>query len=80
MHQTILRFPVIKSGLGLSRTTVHRRIIDGLFPRPVSLGGRAVGWPAHEIEAVKAARIAGQSDEEVRALVDRLHAARKVAA
>jgi len=79
-QQTVLRFPSVQSETGLSRTTVHRRIHDGLFPRPVSLGAKAVGWPAAEIAALNAARIAGKSNEEVRALVRRLHAARKVAA
>ena len=81
MHPpTILRFPSVKTEVGLSRTSIHRRIHDGLFPRPVSLGAKAVGWPAAEIAALNTARIAGKSDDEVRALVRRLHAARKVAA
>jgi len=75
-QHTILRFPTVKSETGQSRTTVHRRIHDGTFPRPVSLGGRAVGWPAAEIAALNAARIAGKSDEEIRELVSALHAAR----
>jgi hypothetical protein len=36
-----------------------------------------VGWPADEVVAVNTARIAGQSDEEIRALVIRMMAARK---
>ena len=35
----------------------------------MSLGGRAVGWPAHEVAALNAARIAGKPDAEIRALV-----------
>jgi prophage regulatory protein len=77
MPTTILRFPSVRAATGCSRTTIHRRIHDGLFPRPVNLGAKAVGWPAHEIEAINTARIAGQSNEQVRALVQRLHAARK---
>jgi prophage regulatory protein len=79
-QHSVLRFQSVKSETGLSRTTVHRRIHDGLFPRPVSLGAKAVGWPAAEIAALNAARIAGKSNEEVRALVQRLHADRKAAA
>ena len=37
---------------------------------------RAVGWPADEVSDLIAARIAGQSDEEIRELVRRLEAAR----
>ena len=37
-----------------------------------------MGWPAQEVAALNTARIAGQSDEELRELVTRLHAARAV--
>jgi prophage regulatory protein len=46
----------------------------------VSLGGRAVGWPAHEVATLNAARIAGKPDNEIRKLVVQLEAARKAAA
>jgi prophage regulatory protein len=46
----------------------------------VSLGGRAVGWPANEVAALNAARIAGKADAEIRVLVAQLEAARKAAA
>ena len=80
MTHTILRLPTVKSETGLSRSTIYLRIAHGLWPKPVSLGGRAVGWPANEVAAVNAARIAGKTDEEIRALVVKLEAARKVAA
>jgi len=63
----------------LSRSTIYLRIEEGLFPKPVSLGGRAVGWPANEVETLNAARIAGKSNEEVRELVVALETARKAA-
>jgi prophage regulatory protein len=37
-----------------------------------------VGWPSNEVEAINTARIAGKTDEEVRALVAKLEAARKI--
>lgn len=77
---TILRLPAVKAESGLSRSTIYLRISQGLWPRPVSLGARAVGWPSYESEALNAARIAGKSDDEIRALVVRLEAARKSAA
>jgi prophage regulatory protein len=46
----------------------------------VGLGGRAVGWPAHEVAALNAARIAGKPDAEIRALVTTLEMARKATA
>ena len=42
MH-TILRLPDVKRSTGLSRSTIYQRITRGTFPKPVSLGGRAVG-------------------------------------
>ena len=80
MTNTILRLPAIKTSTGLSRSTIYRRIEQGLFTRPVSLGGRAVGWPAIEVDALNAARIAGKSEAEMRTLVARLEATRKTLA
>lgn len=80
MTQTIYRLPAVKSESGLSRSTIYLRIAQGLWTKPVSLGARAVGWPSGEVAAINAARIAGKTDEEVRALVVKLEAARKAAA
>ena len=77
MTHTILRIPVVKTESGLSRSTIYLRIAQGLWTKPVSLGARAVGWPSNEVSAINAARIAGKTDEEVRALVAKLEAARK---
>ena len=77
MKRTILRIPAVKSYSGLSRSTIYLRIAQGLWTKPVSLGARAVGWPSDEVEAINAARIAGKSDEDVRALVAKLEADRK---
>jgi prophage regulatory protein len=70
----------VQTPIGLSRSTLYLRIADGVFTRPVSLGGRAVGWPAHEVAALNAARIAGKPDSEIRALVTQLEAVRKAVA
>ena len=73
---TILRRKQVEFESGYSRSTIYLRITQGLWTRPVSLGPRAVGWPAGEVAALNAARIAGRSDDEIRALVARLKAAR----
>jgi len=80
MLQTIQRLPSVKVESGLSRSTIYLRISQGLWTKPVSLGPRAVGWPSGDVAAINAARIAGKSDEEIRALVVKLEAARKAAA
>ena len=75
---TMLKMPALKARSSLGRSTIYVRIDQGLWTRQVRLGPRGVAWPAHEVEALIAARIAGLTDEEIRALVVRLHAARKI--
>lgn len=77
MLKTILRLPMVKAECGLSRSTIYLYISQGLWPKPVRLGPRAVGWPAAEVTAINSARIAGKTDGEIRRLVARLLAARK---
>jgi len=48
MH-TIYRLPAVKTCSGLSRSTIYLRMAKGTFPKPISLGGRAVGWLDSEI-------------------------------
>lgn len=50
MVTTILRLPDVKSRTGLSRSTIYLRVNEGSFPKPISLGGRAVGWIESEIQ------------------------------
>jgi len=79
MLHTILRIPAAQTQSGYSRSTIYLRITQGLWPRQISLGPRAVGWPATEIEALNAARISGKTDDEIRLLVLKLESARKAA-
>jgi len=73
----ILRLPACKDKSGDSRSTTYQKIKDGLWPPPVAIGPRSRGWVEHEIEAVLAARVAGESDEAIRALVAGLINARR---
>jgi prophage regulatory protein len=50
MTNLILRLPAVKARTGLSRSSIYQHIADGSFPRPVSLGARAVGWVESDIE------------------------------
>lgn len=64
MSHTILRLPAVKTTTGLSRSTIYLRVAEGTFPKPVSLGGRAVGWLEAEIQnwlrqRIEASRTAG---------------------
>jgi prophage regulatory protein len=75
-----LRLPAVKSAFGYSSDgAVYVNIDAGLLPRPVKIGLRASAWPAVEIEQILIARVGGASDDEIRALVNKLHAARKAA-
>lgn len=69
---------VHKTGRG--RSTLYTDIKAGFFVKPVKIGARAVGWPAHEVNQIVSARVAGKSDDEIRVLVEKLEAARKAAA
>jgi prophage regulatory protein len=80
MTHSIMRLPRVKLATGYSRSAIYQRIAQGLWPKQVVLGPRTVGWPAHEVDAVNAARIAGKSDDDIRRLVAVLHAARTSAA
>lgn len=79
MVQTLLRLPTVKAETGASRSTIYLRIQQGLWPKPVKLGPRSVAWPASEVAALNAARIAGMADAEIRVLVATLEADRKSA-
>lgn len=79
MTNTILRLPAVLRERGRSRSAHYMDIQQGLFTPPVPIGARAVGWPADELTTLNAARIAGKTDDEIRALVAKLEAARKVA-
>jgi prophage regulatory protein len=61
---------------GTCAATFYSRISQGLCTRPVKIGARGSRWPEHEIEAIVAARVAGRSNEEIRTLVEELHARR----
>jgi len=76
---TIFRMPQVMRETGYARSTIWQKTKQGLLPRPIKLGGRSVGWPATEIAAINAARIAGNDDQRIRELVDRLHDQREKA-
>lgn len=73
----MLRMPAVKAETGhRSRASIYTAIRAGVFPKSLSIGQRSVAWPDNEVRAINAARIAGKSDSEIKALVDQLHAQR----
>ena len=80
MSNNLLRKPEVLRRSGESYSTFHVHLARGLWTRPIALGARAVAWPEREIEALLAARIAGATSDQLRQLVERLHAERRRAA
>lgn len=54
----ILRLPEVQRRTGLSRSTIYVRLDQARFPKPVSLGARAVGWIEPEVDEWIRERIA----------------------
>lgn len=77
MIQRVLRLPDVKRASGMSRSTIYLRVSEGLYPRPLQLGPRMVGWLETEVAAVTAARVRGESEEDIRDLVTRLESSRR---
>lgn len=50
MATKILRLPDVKERTGLSRSTIYLRVANSKFPKPIPLGGRAIGWLEEDIE------------------------------
>ena len=69
---SLLRLPAVMSATGLTRSTLYLRIKQRLMTPPVKLGERVAAWPADEVEAINAARIAGKTTDEIRELVTQL--------
>ena len=66
-----LRLPEVQARTGLSRSTIYVRLDQGRFPRPVSLGSRAVGWIESELDEWIRERIAASRGEGRSASHDR---------
>lgn len=50
MPPGILRFPSVKARTTVPRSTAYLWMSQGNFPKPIKLGGRAVGWLEEDIE------------------------------
>lgn len=48
--RTILRRNRVEARIGLGRSFIYEGIAAGTFPRPISIGSRAVGWIESEID------------------------------
>lgn len=73
----LLRIREVQATLRRGRTSLHQDVKTGMLTPAIKVGARAVAWPSAEVFEVLAARIAGQSETEIRALVKRLVADRR---
>lgn len=63
-----LRRKDVQNRTGLARSTIYLCIQQGAFPKPVTLGPRAVGWLESEVSAwiTERVRIARDHQREAR--------------
>ncbi len=47
----VIRLKAVMETTGLARSTIYKYISLDLFPKPISLGGRSVGWLDAEVQA-----------------------------
>ena len=76
-HARLARLPEILERIGISRSSLHNRIKDGLWCPPIRIGSRSVGFINYEIDELLKAYIRGSSPSEIRELVKKLVADRK---
>jgi prophage regulatory protein len=72
----LLKIREVLSRRALASTSHYRDIKNGLFTRPIKATVKTSAWPESEVETLIRARIAGKPDDEIRVIVDKLHAAR----
>ena len=46
----VIRLSSVIEATGLGRSSIYKYVSEGKFPKPVSLGDRAVGWVSTEID------------------------------
>lgn len=52
-----LRLKQVKEQVGLGRSSIYEKIKTGEFPKPISLGVRAVAWLSTDVDDWIASRI-----------------------
>lgn len=58
-HQKLLRLSDVRDRVPYSRSTIYQLITQGKFPKPISIGARAVAWLESDIDEWIKARIEG---------------------
>jgi len=77
MSLQIVKQPSVLNKFQFSKSTLFTQINAGLMPPSISLGERSKGFILSELDAVLSARVAGQSNDQIKTLVKSLVAKRK---
>ena len=59
----LIRLPEVRRPVPLSRSTIYLLASKGEFPKPVSIGPRAVAWVESEVDASAKAKIGAAREE-----------------
>jgi len=46
----LIKLKEVMNNTGLGRSTIYKYVAEGEFPKPVSLGARAVAWVESEVD------------------------------
>ena len=76
-YSQLLRIALLSKQTAMAKSSIYAAMAKGEFPHPIKLGERMVAWLQSEVTAIINARIAGKSNDEIKALVIELEAARK---
>lgn len=60
----ILRLKQVIEKTGLARSTIYKYVDGGIFPKPIPLGGRTVGWVDSEVHAWITERIENRDTQD----------------
>lgn len=74
---TLIRLKDVLRRTTDGRSTHYAKITAGLMVAPVAIGPRARAYPEAEVAAINDARIAGKAEDDIKALVASLMAARR---
>ena len=61
LRRRLIRLAEVKACVGLSRSSIYAAINNGTFPKPISIGARAVAWLSDDVDAWIDARCARRS-------------------
>jgi len=58
-----LRLPQVIQRTGISRSAIYKMVTEGLFPKPIRIGTRAVAWVESDVESWSESRIVASQNE-----------------